>query len=146
MSKFKILTVAVGFAFVAVACLVHFVRPVHAEQTPFFVFGVTGIIPSETARLHVVSVGLRDAIPAQLVFLDGQGSILMQSAVELVPGRSVSLDLPFIERSASGNRLSFYTRINLLSKPDKDGYVVSTLEVIDNNTGRTIRVIVDPEG
>ena len=63
-----------------------------------------------------------------------------------MPGRAVSLDLPFIERSASGNRLSFYTRINLLSKPDKNGYVVSTLEVIDNNTGRTLRESVNPEG
>jgi hypothetical protein len=94
MSKFKIFTVTVGLAFATAASSGHFGFQVHAEQTSFFVFGVTGIIPGETARLNVVSVGVRDTISAQLISFDGQGSILVQSAVELAPGRAVSLVRP----------------------------------------------------
>jgi hypothetical protein len=128
------------------ACLVHFVLASQAAQASFWVFGASAIATGETARLNVVTVGIRESLPAQLIFFDSNGGVLMQSMVELAPGRVVSLDLPFIERSAIGNRVTYYPMVRLLSKPSGDGYVVPSLEVIDAATGRTIRAFPNPEG
>ena len=119
---------------------------VHAAQNPFFVFGPSAISPGETARLNVVSVGVRETVAAQLVFFDSSGTVLTQTTVQLAPGRVVSLDLGFVERSATGNRMTFYPMVRLGARTENEGYVLPTLEVFDNATGRTSRLGPDPAG
>jgi hypothetical protein len=137
---------ALTLGVIAAACILHFAPRTQAAESPFWVFGVSGIAPGETARLNVVTVGVRETVAAQLIFFDTNGGILMQTSVALVPGRAVSLDLPFLERSAVGNRLAFYPMVRLGAKPGGEGYVIPTVEVIDNATGRTSHVIEDPMG
>jgi hypothetical protein len=112
----------------------------------FLAYGVANISPGQTARLHVVTVGIRDAHPAELVIYDRLGNTLALSREDLLPGRAVALDLRFDQGGIAvvGNRLEFYAAVRFAKR--RGGYVIPTLEVIEDATGRTVRAIVDPIG
>lgn len=125
-------------------------REASAQEYDFLAYGVTTISPGETARLHVVTVGVPDVQPAELVIYSREGHILAHSTEYLRPGRAAALDLSFPEppgTTVPGNRLEFYAEIRFARQrgPDR-GYVIPSLEVLDSDTGRTIRMIVDPLG
>ena len=112
----------------------------------YLAYGMASISPGETARLYVVTVGIPEAHPAELVIHDRLGNVLMRSRGQLLPGRAVALDLTFDAHGIAvvGNRLEFQAEVRF-AKPGK-GYVIPSLEVIEDATGRTIRAIVDPIG
>ena len=112
----------------------------------YLAYGVASISPGETVRLYAVTVGIPEAHPAELVIRDRLGHVLVQSSGRLLPGRAVALDLSFDAHSIAvvGNRLEFQAEVRF-AKPGK-GYVIPSLEVIEDATGRTIRAIVDPIG
>ena len=113
----------------------------------FLAYGVANISPGQTARLHVVTIGNPDIQPAELVIYDRQGSVLARSLERLRPGRAVALDLRFADHTGiavGGNRLEFYAEVRFSKL--RNGYVVPSLEVIEDTTGNTVRMIVDPLG
>ena len=112
-----------------------------AERKDFLAFGVP---PGQTARLHTVSVGVTDVQDVELLIYDSQRHVLARSFERLHPGRAATLALPFIERE--GNRLELYAVIRLVNGSPRRGYVISTLEVVDDATGKTIFAFADPEG
>ena len=112
----------------------------------YLAYGMASISPGETARLHVVTVGIPEAHPAELVIHDRLGNVLVRSSGRLLPGRAVALDLSFDAHGIAvvGNRLEFQAEVRF-AKPGK-GYVIPSLEIIEDATGRTTRGIVDPIG
>lgn len=113
----------------------------------FLAYGIANISPGQTARFHVVSVGNPDIQPAELVIYDRQGNALAHSLVRLRPGSAVSLDLRFADHTGiavGGNRLEFYAAVRFSKL--HNGYVIPSLEVIEDTTGNTVRMIVDPIG
>jgi hypothetical protein len=124
-------------------------REVAAEEylDEFLAYGVANISPGQTARLHVVTVGIPDAHSAELVIYDRQGNILAHSLQRLRPGKAVALDLRFADHTGiavGGNRIEFYAEVRFSKL--RSGYVIPSLEVIDDTTGITVRMIVDPLG
>ena len=112
----------------------------------FLAYGVANIAPGQTARLHVVTVGIPDVQPAELVIYDRLGNILTRSRELLLPGRAVALDLKFDEQqgiAVIGNRLQFYAEVRFGKQ--RQGDVIPSLEVMDA-TGKTILMIFDPVG
>ena len=67
------------------------------QEYDFLAYGVATISPGETARLHVVTVGIRDVQPAELIIYNREGNILAHSTEYLRPGSAVALDLSFPE-------------------------------------------------
>jgi hypothetical protein len=113
----------------------------------FLAYGVANISPGQTARLHVVTVGIPDPHPAELVIYDRQGNTLARRRELLQPGRAVALDLSFpVPPSIAvvGNRLEFYAEVRFGRL--RRGYVIPSLEVMDDATGRTILMVIDPIG
>ena len=112
----------------------------------FLAYGVTSISSGQTARLHMVSVGISDLQIVDLQMFDTAGNLLTHSTDRIVPGSAVSLDLPFSEQSGvTTDRLEFYAVVQFLSPRGRDkGYLIPSLEVIDDITGKTIHIFVDP--
>jgi hypothetical protein len=110
----------------------------------FLAFGVLGITPGQTARLHAVALGVPETQEVELLIYDSRGHVLARSPERLHPGRPATLALPFIERD--GNRLELYAVIRLVNGAPRRGYVISTLEVVDDATGKTMFASVNPEG
>lgn len=114
----------------------------------FLAYGVANISPGQTARLHVVTVGNPDIQPAELVIYDSQGKVLERSLERLIPGRAIVLDLRFADHNTGitvgSNRLEFYAEVRFTKL--RRGYVIPSLEVIDDLTGNTVRMVVDPLG
>ena len=125
-------------------------RQASAQQYQFLAYGVVNISPGQTARLHVVTVGIPDVQPAELVIYDRMGNTLTRSSERLLPGRAVALDLRFDEQNVAntaavvGNRLQFYAEVRFAKQ--HTGYVIPSLEVIDDATGKTILMVLDPLG
>lgn len=124
-------------------------REVAAEEflDEFLAYGVANISPGQTARLHVVTIGNSDIQPAELVIYDNQGNVLERSLERMIPGRAVVLDLRFADHTGTAvgsNRLEFYAEVRFTKL--RRGYVIPSVEVIDDVTGSTVRMIADPIG
>jgi hypothetical protein len=140
---------SIAFAFLAIGASFISSRSTQAnaadERSSVLVFRMLGIGRGQTARLNVLSFGQRNAIPVALQFLDMDGRVLGQSSAMLAPGHAVLLDLPFAERGDS-NRLQFYAVVSFGQKPGPEGYLIPTLELVDNATGKTEVLGPDPAG
>jgi len=113
----------------------------------FLAYGIATLSPGETARLHVVSVGNTDIEPAELLILDRLGNELVRRSVLLRPGQAISINLRFDEQTGIAvveNRLEFYAAVRFGRL--RRGYVIPSLEIIDDATAKTTRMIVDPIG
>jgi hypothetical protein len=81
-----------------------------------------------------------------MVIYDRLGNRLARSRVSLLPGKAVSLDLSFDAqtRTVGQNRLEFYAKVRFARL--HTGYVIPSLEVVEDATGRTMRIVIDPIG
>ena len=118
-----------------------------AQSSPFQnqqqTTGVIGITPGQTARLNV----LYPTAPAPLLLVrcsanlgifDDQGGVLKSQAVaELAAGKSVSLDLN-ADTDLSG---AARTEIHGFAVTPNGCRLVTTLEIIDNATQKTVAVV-----
>lgn len=113
----------------------------------FYAFGVVGLARGQTARLHVITVGIPDTIPVELTIHDRSGHVLADSGTRLLAGQVVTLDLPFVEPpGAALSRLEIYAVVRLPAvRLRGQGYVIPTLEVVEAD-GRTGVLLVNPEG
>jgi hypothetical protein len=141
----KATTLVALIAALAVFGLLH-KRARAEDKEEFLAFGVTGITRGQTARLHAVPVGVQDPHLVELIIYDSQGNVLAQSSQRLVPGRAATLSLDFASVGVETNRLEIYTVMRFVNGAPRRGYIIPTMEVIDDDTGKTLFMSVDPTG
>lgn len=125
-------------------------------------FGMIGLGRGQTARLNVVNLRTVPAIEpvsdqvvtlipcsVRLRFLDQRGNTIARSVENIMPGNGAFLDLPFheaIPRGFEGKRIEIRAIVRPLSPPEDERRgcaTLSTVEIFDNETGRTS--VVYPE-
>ena len=122
-------------------------------------FGMVGITRGQTARLNVADttnvMDTSDVPPGpcrevELMFFDSQGSIRQRSVQCLKPGHAAFLDLNGSFLEVPGLRAEIRASVNVIAPPpDPDRNrinLVATVEVFDNETGRTNFVLVATKG
>ncbi len=104
-------------------------------------FGMLGIAPYETVRVNAACADgpLPGGVPpgpcrVTLAFRDASGQILKQATVGLNPGAGTFLDLTTAEAGVSGRRVEVQPFIS----PAGMGFVLASVEVFDDFTGRTV--------
>lgn len=105
-----------------------------------FTTGVVGIAEGQTARLTVWNKG-KEAVFAQLRFVNNQGKVLLPYIETIQPGKSVSLDWPCCE---GAGRVELQAQFGTFERRSI-GLLVPTLQVIDNTTGANAWMI-GPDG
>ncbi|MBZ5580174.1 MAG: hypothetical protein LAP40_26745 [Acidobacteriia bacterium] len=135
--------------------------PVTQTQTS----GMVGLTTGQTARLNALNPGVPAPFAtaalcsAQVSFLDDQGNVLKTESITVIPGKSVSFDLNRDKDvTASTGRLEIRATIGfppltgtISTTPPVTGSAVPviycsltpTLEVFDNDTGKTQVVLTD---
>ena len=147
-TRAKLTATAIVIGLLAATCVFFCSRPVAAREDSeeFLAYGVANITRGQTARFHVVSVGNPNDIPAELVIYDSHGNVLARSIEPLTPGKAAFLDLSFDQQpGVAGNRLEFYAVVRFDLGHGR-GYVIPTLEVLEDATGKSIFMIADPMG
>jgi hypothetical protein len=132
---------------------------VMSAQPPGVAFGMTGIANGQSARANALNLGNAPAGTADtssctvtFQFLDADGQLLKQAVVTLKPGKAGALDLSRDELpSGSNSRIEIRALLlfgysgganpppGVLQKFDCN--IVPSLEVFDNDTGRTSLIV-----
>jgi hypothetical protein len=145
----KVNSTAIVIGMLAALWSISTTRPVAAgeeNREEILAFGIANITRGQTARLHVVTVGNPNDFPAELVIYDSQGNVLARSMERLIPGKAVFLDLSFDQQpGVAGNRLEFYALVRF-DRRRVQGYVIPTLEVLEDATGKSLFMVADPLG
>lgn len=136
-----------------------------ARSRALTLFGMMGVARGQTARLNVVnlrSVPATDAnvdhvtqLPAplpchvRLRFLDQRGNTVARSAESILPGDGAFLDLPFHEAippGFEGKRFQIRAIVQVLTRSEnvRRCATISTVEIFDNETGRTNAIYPEP--
>ena len=127
-------------------------------SSPGVGFAIVGVATGQSARVNALNLGSMSSTAdsscsVTLQFLDTQGQQLKQSVVTLGSGKGASLDLS--RDQAPGDDARVQIRVVLLfgysggaaPGPDVlqqfDCNIVPSLEVYDNNTGRTSFILTD---
>lgn len=116
------------------------------DKTDFLAFGVSTITSGQTARFHAVSVGVGEVQFVELMFFDSDGNLLARSAERVLPGRSASLEFTPPDTKVGLSRVEVYAVMRFINGSPRRGYVIPTVEVVDNDSGKTIFLFVDPTG
>ena len=114
------------------------------DKVEFLAYGVISVTNAQTAHFQVVSVGVVEIEPVELTFYDQFGNLLTQSSERLLPGRSASLN--FTPNQEVVHRMEVYPVLRFINGKPKRGYVIPSLEVIEDSTGRAIFIVANPEG
>jgi hypothetical protein len=103
--------------------------------------GMAAVTRGQTARLNAFNFEPHTAVTVELMLLDSQGCVLMHSTQSLMPGQAAFLDLNGIASEVPGLRaeISGEAHFQLDGNATKVG---ATLEVFDNETGRTSFVLL----
>jgi hypothetical protein len=110
----------------------------------YLAYGVMGITAGQTVRLNAVSVGVQNEVPVELLFFDSQGAVIGRFTERVAPGRTIFLDARFSPGEGIRQRVRGVVRWG--SQAAKGGYVIPSLEVIDDATGRSTVVDIDGAG
>ena len=136
-------TIAAGMV---LACL--FATSAPAQDQPasgVFAYGMVGLAPGQSLRLHAVTFGVPGDSVIELSFFDRQGNLLNRASGKVSPGQAVSIIIHYTPE-LQGN----HTLVRALVRFDKPagtkGYVIPSLEVVDDDTGRTAVTAINPEG
>jgi hypothetical protein len=115
-------------------------------------FGMLAVTHGQTARLNVVDT--MDVPPGpcrevELMFLDSEGNIRQRSVQCLMSGHAAFLDLNGNFLELTDNRAEIRGKVHLINPPERTmTSLVATIEVFDNETGRTSFILVpspDPD-
>lgn len=121
-------------------------------------FGTVGLTAGQTARLNVLNPGVLAplatgaACSAQVSFLDARGSVLKTSPVSVLPGQSVPFDLNrdtdvMVTDQRLQIRATFQSPMPspIVASPAQwfGCPMILTLEIFDNNTGKTQFVMTE---
>jgi len=117
-------------------------------------YGMIGIVPGQTLRLNVANVPLAapqtppDPCRVELTFVDSAGNKLLPAVqVTLRSGKSTHIDFaaPLVPDGPVIHRFEVRPVIHILPNPSTTdttevppGPCVSTIEILDNRTGRTL--------
>src|SRR5580765_4676433 len=108
-------------------------RPIFAE----FNFGMVGITRGQTARLNVLNAG-REPINLSLNFTDSAGRLIKQAFETVEGGHAIFLDLTPGTVDDVAGRFQIHASIEASGGGGDAGrQFIPTLEVYDNDTGRT---------
>lgn len=130
-------------------------------------FGMVGLTEGQTARLNLLNPGVPSPAAtgaicsAQVSFLNDQGTVLKMSTVSVIPGKSVSFDLDRdTDLAVTDRRVEIRATIRipaltLVASPPQPGppqpvppqpvtcTLIPSLEIFNNDTGRTQLVLTD---
>jgi hypothetical protein len=120
-------------------------------------FGMVGLTEGQTVRLNALNPGAPSPLATgaicsgQLSFLNDQGVVLKTAAVNVLPGKSVFLDLDRdTDLAVADRRVEIRATIQIpivtpvVNPPwPATCTLIPTLEVFNNDTGRTQVVIVE---
>jgi hypothetical protein len=141
-----VLASVLSVAAIGAVWFIHETKAQADERTKgFLAYGIVGITSGQTARLNAATVGVGHDVPVDLIFLDAQGKVVARAAEKLQPGHAAWLDFHFAP-SPAGNRFPIRAVVRWGSTPLGEGYVIPTLEIIDDITGRTLALGADPQG
>jgi len=100
-----------------------------------------GITFGQTARVTAANTGTR-AIIVSGTFLDSEGNVLGQFDRQVIePGKMMSFDLNGDDIVRESNRI----QIRLVLSGDSSKGPVSSIEVFENDSGKTTVFVQDPE-
>lgn len=104
---------------------------------------MVGLAKGQTARLNVVNIGDPNVSPCevQMVFYDSQGKELARDIQKLDPGMATFLDLSYAAIGDPNLRVQFRAWVKVVGDPT---LCLASLEVFDDETGRTMVFIGDP--
>ena len=131
---------------IALACL--FATQAQSQDqaaSGLLAYGMVGIAQGQSARLHVVTVGVPGDTAIELSFFDRQGNLLSRSAGKVSPGQAVSIIIHYTPE-AQGNHTLVRALVRFEKPGGTKGYVIPSLEVVDDETGRSTVLIANPEG
>ena len=112
-------------------------------------FGMLAVTHGQTARLNVVDT--MDVPPGpcrevELMFLDSMGNIRQRSVQCLMSGHAAFLDLNGDFLELIDNRAEIRGKVHLIDPSERTmTNFVATIEVFDNETGRTSFVLTAPD-
>jgi hypothetical protein len=130
-----------------------FVLPPEPDAQAFGMFGIT---LGQTAQINVVNTGLQQPpdpdrpLTVDVSFVDGDGSVRTQTTVDLASGQSTMLSLNGDDLLRGSGRVQLRALVRFAQPPEPDrgganqsrlSAIVSSVEVIDNATGRTSFVL-----
>src|SRR5262245_44461044 len=135
----KALTLSVLVASFALL-LTHPARAFRPTAVEFQNFGTVGITRGQTARLNVVNFG-REPIALSLNFTDSEGRLIHHSVETVEGGHATFLDVAYpVGDAIIPGRLGVHAWVEVGGGGGAGrqvGEILSTLEVFDNDTGRT---------
>ncbi len=111
-------------------------------------FGMLAVTHGQTARLNVVDT--MDVPPGpcrevELMFLDSEGNIRQRSVQCVMSGHAAFLDLNGNFLELTDNRAEIRGKVHLINPPERTmTNLVATIEVFDNETGRTSFILAPP--
>ena len=113
------------------------------DQTDGKPLPMVGLAKGQTARLNLVNIGDPNVSPCevQMVFYDSQGKTLARDAYKLEPGMATFLDLSYAEVGNPNIRVQIRAWARVIGDPS---ICLASLEVFDDETGRTTLFVGDP--
>ncbi len=136
------LAVLMAIATVLITNNVQAFRPTAVE----FNFGMIGITRGQTARLSMLNLG-REPINLSLNFTDSEGRLIKRSFEMVEGGHSIFLDLTPGTVDDVAGRFQIHASIEAAGRGGDAGrQFIPTLEVFDNETGRTHVVLCACDG
>lgn len=114
------------------------------QKLEYFASGVFAIAGGQTARINIVTVGIPASFPVEMIFFDSQGNVLARDVQTASPGRAISLDLRF--PTGRTGRLPVRALYRWPAQGSREGYVLRSVEVIDDITGKDTAAWIDWAG
>ena len=124
-----------------------FVKASHAQPkaTGYRAWGMMGVATGQTLRFNAASVSVDHEVPVDLIVLDGEANVVGRKIDRLQPGHATFVDVPF-PAGARTNRVQLRGLVRWGSDLGREGYLISSIEVIDDATGKTtVLAIPNPE-
>jgi hypothetical protein len=120
-------------------------KPVQAfDQTDEKPSPMVGLARGQTARLNVVNIGDPNVSPCevQMVFYDSQGKALARDVQMLDPGMATFLDLSYAAIGNPNIRVQLRAWVKVVVGDPT--LCLASLEIFDEETGRTMVFVDDP--